>query len=98
MGPGAKKTGVATSKFVPLGIDDPKIPPLEGEYVPGTMPVGTLLDLTALESLQVTMSHIPVTGEVHYHLQSCHVNKLGALFFHSCIYFFYACLNKTYPG
>ena len=34
------------------------------------MPMGTMLDLTALESLQVTILHTPVTGEVHYHLQA----------------------------
>ena len=56
--------------FSPLGSDDPEIPPLEDAYGPGAMLMGTLLDLTALESLQVTISHIPVTGEVHYHLQA----------------------------
>ena len=61
----------------PLGSDDPEIPPLEDTYGHGAMPMGTLLDLTALESLQVTITHIPVTGEVHYHLQAQSVTRMS---------------------
>ena len=56
-------------RFSPLGSNDPATPPLEDVYGHGAMPMGTVLDLTALESLQVTISHTPVMGEVHYHLQ-----------------------------
>ena len=57
-------------RFSPLGLDDTEMPPLEDVYRPRAMPMGTLLDPTALESLQMTISHIPVMGEVHYHLQA----------------------------
>ena len=40
------------------------------------MPMGTLLDLTALDSLQVTMSHIPATGEGHYNLQAQSITRM----------------------
>ena len=57
-------------RFSPLDSDDLAIPPLESMYRQGAMPMGTMLDLTALESLQVTISHTPATGEVHCHLQT----------------------------
>ena len=52
-------------RFSPLGSGNPAILPLEDVYGDGAMPMGTLLDLTALESLQVTISHTPATGKVH---------------------------------
>ena len=33
------------------------------------------MDLTALKSLQVTISHTPATGEVHYHLQAQSITR-----------------------
>ena len=64
-------------RFVPLDEDEPEILPLEDVYGPVAMPMGTLLDLTALESLQVTISHILATGEVHYHLQAQSVTRMS---------------------
>ena len=75
-GPGAKKATATTPRFTPQGVDDPKILPLEDVYRPVAMPMGTLLDLTALETLQVTISHIPATGEVHYHLQAWSITRM----------------------
>ena len=46
------------------------MPPLEDVYGSCVMPMGSSLDFTAPESLQVTISHTSVTGEVHYHLQA----------------------------
>ena len=43
--------------FSPLDLDDLVIPSLEDMYRQGAMPMGTMLDLTTLESLQVTISH-----------------------------------------
>ena len=63
--------------FAPLGLDDPEVLPLEDVYMPRAMPMGTLLDLTALESLQVNISHIWVTGEIHYHLQAWSVSRMS---------------------
>ena len=74
-GPGAKKVATTTLRFSPLGSDNPAIPPLEDMYRHGTKAMGTLLDLTALVSLQVTISHTPVTGEVHYHLQAQSITR-----------------------
>ena len=68
---------IATPGFAPLGVDDPKILLLEDVYGPVAMPMGTLLDLTALESLQVTISHIPAAGEVHYHIQAQSINRMS---------------------
>ena len=64
-------------RFSPLGLDDPEILPLEDAYSHEAMPMGTLLDITALESLQVTISHIPVTGEAHYHLQTWSTTRMS---------------------
>ena len=61
----------------PLGSDDINIPPVEDVYGPGPMPTGTLLDLTALESLQVSISHTLATGEVHYHLHSQSITRMS---------------------
>ena len=44
--------------------------PLEDVYKHGAMPKGTVLDLTAFESMQVTISHTPVTGKVYLHIQA----------------------------
>ena len=60
-----------------MALDSPEIPPLEDAYEHGAMPMGTLLDLTALESLQVTISHTPVTGEVHYHLKAQSITRMS---------------------
>ena len=64
-------------RFAPLGMDDPEIPLLEDAYRPVAMPMGTLLDLTTLESLQMTISHILVTGQVHFHLQAQSIIRMS---------------------
>ena len=66
-----------TPRFSPLGLDDTEILPLEDVYTSVAMPMVILLDLTALESLQVTISHIPVIGEIYYHLQAWSVTRMS---------------------
>ena len=51
----------------PLSLGDLAMSPLEDEYQPGAM---ILLDLSTLELVEMTISHTPATGEVHYHLQA----------------------------
>ena len=53
--------------FSTLGSDDLVMLPLEDAYMPGAM---ILLDLTTLESLEMTISNTLAMGEVHYHLQA----------------------------
>ena len=46
--------------------------PMEDSYPPGAT---TLFDLLALESLEMTISHTPVTGKFHYHLQAWNLTR-----------------------
>ena len=53
--------------YSPQGAEDLTMPPLEDTYLPRAM---TSFDLSTLELLKMTISHTPVTGEVHYCLQA----------------------------
>ena len=57
----------------------PEMPPLEDVYGSLVMPMGSSLDFTAPESLQVTTSHTSGTGEVHYCLQAHSTSRLSLL-------------------
>ena len=65
-----KRQPLPSPRFAPLGADNSKIQPLEDLYEPVAMPIGSMLDPTALGSLQITVLHMPATGEVYYHLQT----------------------------
>ena len=54
-------------RFSPQDLDDLTMLPLEDAYLPGAM---TLLDVSALESLEMTISHTPAMGKVHYCFQA----------------------------
>ena len=47
--------------------DDLILPDIEGAYLPRVL---ALFDLSTLESLEMTVSHAPAMGEVHYHLKA----------------------------
>ena len=65
--------------FALFNMDDPEMPPLEDVYGSLVMPMGSSLDFTAPESLQVTTSHTSGTGEVHYCLQAHSTSRLSLL-------------------
>ena len=50
--------------------DRSKPPPLEDTDQPMSIPQGSQLDLTPLVSLEWTLSHYPVTGEVQFQYQT----------------------------
>ena len=55
--------------------EDLAMPPLEDAYMPGAI---TLFDLsTTLELLEMTTSHTPVTGKVHYCLQAWSLTRIS---------------------
>ena len=53
-GTGAKKATTLPPGFALCNMDDPEMPPLEDVYGSLVMPIGSSLDFTAPESLQVT--------------------------------------------
>ena len=61
--------------FLP-GPGAPHLPPLEDAYLPGTI---TLFDFSTLELLEMTISHIPVMGKVHYCLQTWSHTRISLL-------------------
>ena len=63
--------------FPLLGRDDSEIPPLEDTDGPVARPIGSMLGLTALASLKMTVLHMPVMGEVHYHLQAQSTTRMS---------------------
>ena len=65
--------------FALFNMDYPEMPPLEDVYGSLVMPMGFSLDVTAAESLQVTISHTSVACEVHYHLQAHSTSRLSLL-------------------
>ena len=50
--------------------------PLEDAYLPGAT---TLFDLSALESLEMIISHTPAMGEVYYCLQAWSLTRISLL-------------------
>ena len=58
------------------GPEDLGMPPLEDAYLPGAM---TLFDLSTLELLEMTISHTPAMGKVHYCLQAWSLTRISLL-------------------
>ena len=56
--------------------DDLVMLPLEDAHLSGAM---TLMDLCALESLEMTISYTTVMGKVHYHLQAQSFTRMSLL-------------------
>ena len=73
-GPDAKKVATTTPRFSLQDPDDLTIPPLEDACLPRAM---ILLDLSTLESLEMTISHITVMDNVHYGLQAQSFSRLS---------------------
>ena len=63
-------------RFSPQGPEDLIMPPLEDAYLPGAT---TLFGLSTLESLEMTISHIPATGKVHYCFQAQSLTRISLL-------------------
>ena len=62
--------------FSPQDPDDLVMPPLEDTHLSQAM---TLLDLSALELLEMSILHTPAKGEVHYHLQAQSFTRMSLL-------------------
>ena len=60
--------------FSPQALENLTMPPLEDAYLPGTM---TLFDLSTLQSLEMTISHTPVMGKIHYSLQAQSLTRIS---------------------
>ena len=56
--------------FPSHGVDESDSPPPEPVDWPMSISLGAQLDFASLGSIQVTISHFPVTGEVHGEYQS----------------------------
>ena len=57
--------------------DESDSPPLEQADWPMSIPPGAQLDFISLGSIQVTISHFPVMGEVHCEYQSKTVAQMS---------------------
>ena len=57
-------------RFTLFWADESSSPPWEEANWPMSIPLGAQLDFASLGSLQVTISHYPVKGEVQYEYQS----------------------------
>ena len=73
--PGSPKAATTTTPgFSPWVPEDLATPPLEDVYLTGAM---TWMDLSWLESLEMTISLTPVMGKVHYCLQAWSLARIS---------------------
>ena len=66
-------------RFAPLGMDNSEMLPLEDAYGTVASPIGSMLDLTTMASLQMTVLHMPATDEVHYLFQAWSISRISLL-------------------
>ena len=74
--PRSQGSGHSTPRISPQDLDNLAMVPLEDAHQPRGM---TLLDLSTLESLEITISHNPAMGKVHYHLQAQSFTRMSLL-------------------
>ena len=65
-----RRRPLASPGFTLSWADESRPPPLEDAEWPVSIPLGAQLELTSMWSMQVTISHYPVMGEVQYQYQS----------------------------